>query len=95
MKIRSNDKVKVMIGKDKGKETTVEKVSLKTGKIYLKDVNVYKRHVKGQGIKDIAKPVNASNVMVICPKCSKLTKIGFKVEDNKKTRICKKCQEQI
>lgn len=95
MKIRKNDKVKVIRGKDRGKESVVEKVLVKSGKLYLKDVNIYKKHAKGRGVVDIIKPIQASNVMVICSKCNQPTRIGIREENGKKIRFCKQCQKEI
>jgi large subunit ribosomal protein L24 len=95
MKLRKNDKVKVIRGKDKGKESVVELVINKTNKVYVKDVNVFKKHMKGRGIIDLVKPLQASHVQVICPKCNEATRIGYKIEDTKKTRVCKKCQGEL
>jgi large subunit ribosomal protein L24 len=95
MKLRKNDKIKIVRGKDRGKESVVERVLPKSGKIYAKDMNVVKKHEKGRGIIDVVKPMQASNVMIICPKCSKATRVGFKIEKGKKIRFCKQCQAEI
>lgn len=100
MKIKKGDKVKVMLGKDRGKEGTIERVFGKEGKVGILGVNVYKRHVKKQGdiqggIIDIPKPVNISNVALICPNCKKVTRVGYKKAGNEKIRICRKCQKEI
>jgi len=95
MKLHKNDKVKVIRGKYKGKESVVELIINKTNKVYVKDVNVYKKHMKGKGIIDIVKPIQSSHVQVICSKCNLPTRIGYKLENNKKTRICKKCQNEL
>lgn len=97
MKIRKNDKVKVIYGKDKGKESTVERVLLSENKALVKGVNVVKKHLKpGKvskegGIISMEKPISVSSLMLICPKCNKPTKVGFKDVDGKKYRVCKKC----
>lgn len=100
MKIRKGDKVKILLGKDRGKEGKVEFVLGKRKKIFVGGVNLYKRHVKKQGnseggIIDIPKPLNISNVALICPNCNKVTRIGFKLEKSLKVRICKKCGKEI
>ena len=101
MKIRKGDKVKVIIGKDKGKDGVVTKVLRPKNKIVVEGVNVYKKHVKPSakfkegGIVEVEKPLNVSNVMLICPKCSAATRVGFKIEGGKKYRVCKKCKEVI
>lgn len=100
MKIKKGDKVKVLLGKDRGKEGTVEYVMAKEGKVFVGGVNLYKRHVKKQGqieggIIDIPKPLDISNVALICPNCRKVTRIGFKKMVNEKIRICRKCGKEI
>ena len=97
MKIQTKDTVKIIAGKDKGKEGVVEKVFNDAGRIVVHGVNIAKRHIKpGKvskegGIISIEKSVDVSNVMVICPKCKKPARIGLKIVDGKKHRICKSC----
>ena len=100
MKIKSGDKVKIIAGKDNGVEATVEKVLLAKNKVLVEGVNVVKKHIKGTkdkkgGIITVNKPVNVSNVMLICPKCSKATKVSYNEVDGKKYRVCRKCKEII
>ncbi len=100
IKLRKGDKVKVFLGKDNGKEGTIEKVLGKDGKIYVAGVNLVKRHVRKQGqveggIIDLPKPINMSNVELICPSCKKTTRVGFKIDGKTKVRVCKKCGKNI
>lgn len=101
MKLKQGDKVKVIAGKNKGQEATVERVYKKSNKVILPGVNMYKKHMKKSeqlpqgGVVDLPRPLNVSKVMIICPKCNAQTRIGYKVEDNKKQRFCKKCQSVI
>ncbi|PIP15192.1 50S ribosomal protein L24 [Candidatus Roizmanbacteria bacterium CG22_combo_CG10-13_8_21_14_all_35_9] len=101
MKIKKGDKVKVMAGKDKGREGKVEKVYLKSDKVLIANINIYKRHVKKSeqmpkgGIVDVPRPLAVSKVIVICSKCGKTTRIGYKIEKSKKYRVCKKCKSKI
>jgi large subunit ribosomal protein L24 len=101
MKIKKGDKVKVIYGKDKGKEGVVEKVYQKVNKVLISGVNLYKRHIKKNekmpqgGIIDVPRPLDVSKVMLICPKCKKPTRVGFLVDGKKKFRLCKKCQSKI
>ena len=107
MKIKKGDKVKVIAGKDRGREGTVDQALPKIGAVVLPGINLYKKAVRPKkegdkgGIVDVARPLNVSKVMLICPKCHKPTRVGYQVSDkvkNKKTdklRICKKCQELI
>lgn len=100
MKIHKGDNVQITNGKDRGKSGQVERVLAKDSKIYLTGLNVYKRHLKARsgvegGIIDIAKPMNISNVVLVCPSCKKPTRVGFKIEADVKSRICKKCGKEI
>lgn len=101
MKLIKNDEVKVVAGKDKGKSGKIEKVFAKEGKVLIEGVNQFKRHVKArvQGqtseIMTITKPLPVANVQLVCPKCKKLTRVGYKMEKDKKTRICRKCEAAI
>lgn len=100
MKIRKGDKVKILLGKDRGKDGKVEYVLGKENKVFVGGVNLYKRHVKKHrdmqgGIIDIPKPLNVSNVALICPSCNKITRVGFKIVENEKVRICRKCEKEI
>lgn len=99
-KIRKGDKVKVLLGKDSGREGTVDKVLGKANEVIVGGINIYKRSVKKMGenkggIIDLVKPVDISNVVLICPNCGKPTRVGFKVEKESKIRICKKCGKEI
>ncbi len=100
MKIKKGDKVKVLLGKDRGKEGTVEFVVGKDNKVFVSGANLYKRHVKKMqnmegGIIDLPKPLDVSNVGLICPNCKKITRIGYKIEAGNKIRICKKCKKDF
>jgi large subunit ribosomal protein L24 len=96
MKLRKGDEVIITTGKDKGKRGKIEKILVSGTKVFLPGLNVYKKHVKKQaedkpgGIIDLPRPLPIGNVALICPKCGKPTRIGFKV-DGRKMRICKKC----
>ena len=99
-KIKKGDKVKILLGKDSGREGSVDKVLGKTNQVVVSGVNIYKRSVKKMGetqggIIDLVKPVDISNVVLICPNCGKPTRVGFKVEKDSKIRICKKCGKEI
>ena len=101
MKIKTNDNVKIMTGKDKGKTGKVLQTFPKLGKIVVENMNIMKKHLrrqkagdKGQ-ILELAAPLNASNVLPICPKCGLPTRVGYKVEGKIKKRACKKCGEAL
>ncbi len=99
-KLKKGDKVKVLLGKDTGKQGSIERILWKKGQAFVAGVNMYKRHVKKQGqieggIIEIIKPVNISNLSLICPNCQKQTRVSFKIIENKKQRICSKCRKEI
>jgi len=102
MKIKKGDKIKVLLGKDKGKTGKVLQVLNKKEKISVEGINLTTKHMKprkekekGQKIQFPA-PIDVTNAILICPKCNKPTRIGFKTLENKKHhRMCKKCQEII
>lgn len=101
MKIKKGDKIKITVGKDKGRGGTVEKVYKNSNKVLVTGMNLYKRHVKKNekmpqgGIVEIPRPIDISKLNLVCPKCGKITRIGFTIEKNKKFRICKKCDSKI
>lgn len=97
MNIKKGDNVLVIAGKEKGKVGKVLQTSPKTGKVTVENINMVTKHKKpksqqdkGGIIKKVA-PMEASNVMVVCPNCGKATRISHKEVDGKKVRICKKC----
>ena len=96
-KYKAGDQVLITAGKDKGKKSKIEKVLPKENKLIIGGINVYKRHKKASrnekaGIFEIIRPVPVSNVAIICPKCSKPTRVGFIETKTDKNRICKKCK---
>lgn len=101
MKIKKNDNVIVNKGKDIGKSGKVERIIGKANKIIISGINIYKKHSRPSkknpkgGIIDVTIPVPLSNVTLVCPHCSKPTRVGYKRIENDKVRICKKCGDQI
>jgi large subunit ribosomal protein L24 len=102
MKIRKNDNVLVIAGKDKGKKGKVRFAYPKEEKIVVEGVNFIKKHTRpsGQarqaGIIEREAHLAVSNVMLICAKCGKPARIGHRVlEDGKKVRFCRVCQEVV
>lgn len=102
MKLKKGDQIVVIAGKDKGRKGKIEKILPKQGRILIPGINVFKKHLRprgeGQpgGIIDVVKPLSASNVALLCPKCGKQTRIGWQInKDGSKTRICRKCQAVI
>ncbi len=102
-RIRKNDKVMVIAGKDKGKIGAVRKVLKKKDAVLVEKVNVSKRHTKANpyqqqpgGIVEKEMPIDISNVMLVCGSCAKPTRVGYRqTDDGKKVRFCKKCNEII
>jgi large subunit ribosomal protein L24 len=102
MKIKKNDTVLVIAGKDKGKKGKVHFAYPREDKVLVDGVNIIKKHTKPRGearqagIIEREAPLNASNVMLLCPKCNKPARIGKKVlEDGRHVRYCKVCQEVL
>ena len=102
IKIKIDDKVKVITGKDKGKVGKVLKVSGKKNRLLVENINVVKRHTKPNaqnrqgGILESEAPIHWSNVMLMCNKCIEPARVKTKtLDDGKKVRICRKCSEII
>ena len=100
MHVKRGDKVVVIAGKDKGKEGKVVEAIPSQNKVIVEGVAMAKRHqkarIQGQesGIINKELPIDASNVMRVCPKCGKPSRVGIKVfEDGSKAKYCKKCYE--
>ena len=100
-KIKKGDNVIILLGKDRGRSGTVERIISDKGKVLVSGINVVKRHIgkkvtgqQGQ-ILSLVKPVNLSNVSLICPNCKKPARVGFKLEGNMKIRVCRKCGKDV
>ena len=102
MSIRKNDQVIVRAGKDRGKKGRVLSVLPEKNRVVVEGVNIIKRHtrpnpqrnIKG-GIVEREASVHASNVQLICPECGKMTRIGHRMDGERKQRICRKCEGVI
>ncbi|UDM32374.1 50S ribosomal protein L24 [Lentilactobacillus laojiaonis] len=101
MFVKTGDKVRVIAGKDKGKEGTIKKTISSKNRVVVEGINMIKKHVKASqvnpqgGIVDTEAPIDVSNVMLIDPSNNEPTRVGFKVEDGKKIRFSKKTQKAI
>ena len=100
--IKKNDKVTVQTGKEKGKIGTVLKVDAEKGQAIVEKLNMVKRHMRPGaysrqgGILEREAPIHISNLMLLCSKCTDPTRVGYRIlEDNRKVRYCKKCNEVI
>lgn len=97
MKVKKNDTVLVLTGKDAGKTAKVLVALPKDNKVVVDGINVQKKHKKARSAQEVSSiqnqsgAIDASNVMVVCPVCQKATRVAYKVEGDKKARICKKC----
>lgn len=107
MKLKKNDIVLAIKGKDRKKKGKILKVLSEQGKILVEGMNVKKKHMKprragqkGQ-IVEVVRPFSAANVKLVCPKCGRPTRVGFKIMKNEagkktgKARVCKKCNAEI
>ena len=101
MKIKKGDTVLITSGKDKGKKAKVLEAFPKQNKITVEGTNIVKRHrrprqerEKGQ-IVEVSQPINVSNVKLVCPKCGQPTRLGYRLTEKDKYRVCKKCNQEI
>jgi len=102
MKIKKDDNVLVIAGKERGKKGKVRFAFPRKQKIIIEGINFIKKHSKARGaarqagIIDLEAPLDISNVMIICNKCNKPARIGYrKLEDGRRVRFCRVCQEVI
>ncbi len=101
MNIKAGDTVKVITGKDKGAQGEVLFAYPQKGRVTVQGVNLVKKALRptqanpNGGIDTREAPIDVSNVMLVCPECGLPTRIGFKVEGDTKTRVCKKCGKAI
>jgi large subunit ribosomal protein L24 len=99
-KIHKDDTVQVIAGKDKGKRGSVVRIIAKKDAVIVSGVNIVKKTMKKRsqqdqgGIAEIEAPLNISNVAIVCKKCGP-TKIGYKLDGDKKVRVCRKCGETL
>ena len=97
MHVKKGDKVVVLSGKDKGKEGTILRAKPAEGKVIVEGVAIVKKAVRPNpqnqqgGIVEQEAAIDASNVMLICPKCGQATRVGHKKDGKNKLRVCKKC----
>jgi large subunit ribosomal protein L24 len=101
MKVKKGDSILITAGKDKGRTGKIIKAMPKELKVLVEGINLKKKHVrpkregeKGQVV-EIPVPMDISNIKLICPKCGKATRVGFKIEKEQKSRVCKKCGQII
>ena len=100
--VKKGDRVIVTSGRDKGKIGNVKDINRKDGTVLVEGVNIVTKAQKANpmmgiqgGLNKMEKPVSSSKVMLVCPVCEKPTRIGHVVKDDKKVRVCKKCNKEI
>jgi large subunit ribosomal protein L24 len=101
MKLKIGDTVRILTGKDKGKKGKITKLFRNSNKITVEKINLITKHIKkttqkrGEKLRFEA-PIQASNAILLCPKCDKPTRVGHRtLANNKKERICKNCKESV
>src|SRR5437016_14610969 len=107
IRLKKNDIVKVITGRDKGKQGRVIEIDRRTGKVLVEHVMMIKRHtrpnpskqIKG-GIAERESPIQASNVLIVCPSCNKAVRIAHHIDHiaggkSRRTRVCRKCGQTL
>jgi large subunit ribosomal protein L24 len=102
MKIRKNDTVVIITGKDRGKKGKIRRALPNEDRVIVEGFNMIKRHSRAgraarqAGIIELEAPIRVSNVMLVCGKCGKPTRVSFRfLDDGKKVRVCNSCREVI
>ena len=102
LKIKKNDRVKIIKGKDRGKLGKVLRINNQDGRVFVEGSNIINKHTRQKdqnkpgGIIKKEGPISISNVKVVCPNCGKPARMGFGIsESGQKFRVCKKCNQQI
>jgi len=102
LKIKKNDKVEIIKGKDKGKTGKVLRIESVKNRLYIEGTNIINKHMRQKdqskpgGIIKKEGPIRISNVKLICPGCGKPVRVGIEIRDSgEKVRICKNCKQQI
>ncbi|HWR12809.1 MAG TPA: 50S ribosomal protein L24 [Rectinemataceae bacterium] len=99
-KLRKEDLVQVITGKDKGKQGKILKIDREKGRVIVAGLNMIKKAMKKKnqqdrgGIAEIEAALDISNVMIVCKKCGPV-RIGYKIEGDTKKRVCRKCGEAL
>ncbi|QQO10645.1 50S ribosomal protein L24 [Breznakiella homolactica] len=99
-KIKKEDTVEIIAGKDKGKRGRVLKILRAKDRVIVEGANIVKKAMKRRsqqdrgGIVEVEAAIHSSNVMIVCKKCGP-TRIGYKLDGDKKTRVCRKCGEAL
>jgi len=100
-KLRKEDLVQVVAGKDQGKQGKILRIDHEKGRVIVSGINMVKKAMKKKsqtdrgGIVEIEAPLHISNVMIVCKKCNKPVRAGYKIIDGQKKRVCRKCGEVL
>lgn len=101
MKIKKGDKVEAIAGKDRGKRGNVLRTIPGSSSVSVEGLNIVKKHIrprregeKGQRV-EIPAPLDTSKVMVVCPKCGKPSRLGYKIDGKERVRVCKRCRAEF
>jgi len=100
-KLKKNDNVIVMTGKDRGRRGKILFIDSQKGRVVIEGVNKKKKFVRPNqenpkgGVITLEYPINISNVMIFCDKCKKGVRVGFELKDDKKVRRCRHCSKEI
>lgn len=102
MHVKKGDTVKVLSGKDKGKQGKILRSVPEKQRVVVEKVNMIKKAMRPTqanpqgGISSLEAPIHVSNVMLVCPQCSEPTRVSHKRDENgRKVRVCKKCKKDI
>jgi len=99
-KLRRNDQVRVVAGREKGKQGKILSIDRKNDRVYIEGRNMVKKAMRRTrenqkgGIVEVEAPLAISNVMIVCRKCGP-TRVGYQIKGETKTRVCRKCGEQL
>jgi len=106
MKIKKGDTVHIIAGKDRGKRGEVLRVLPQENRVVVQGLNIHKKHQRAQQSQAMARqiapeilqfeaPLSAANVMLVCPKCGEITRVGYQREEGQAARICRKCKAEV
>ena len=101
IKIKKGDLVAVTVGKDSGRTGKIERVYPAQGAVLIVGINQYKKHRKAQGenkpgeIVTLDRPIDVAKVALVCPRCKQQTRVGYRIQGDKKIRVCRKCDQDI
>jgi large subunit ribosomal protein L24 len=101
MKLKKGDQVLILKGKDKGRKGKIIKALPKNRQIIIEGLNLQKKHVRARKegekgeVVEVPIPLSVSNIKLVCPRCKKLTRTGYKIVNGKKYRFCKRCKKEF